>query len=169
MSELWSLVGPKCELWSLVTWNWMKWHLRNSKEQIATYYLITTAVIHWNTTLILEDACRQWHSFHSQDDRMIQRTWGERFRLNRRHLKIRSVRLSDSGVIVCKGVNGFGSQSVALDLVVRGRKTIRLARLFLPLFLWRPRKTHFIVQLCLWQNVLIYNPIIVQAINAHDI
>ena len=52
---------------------------------------------------------------------MIQRTWGERFRLNRRHLKIRSVRLSDSGVIVCKGVNGFGSQSVALDLVVRGR------------------------------------------------
>ena len=57
-----------------------------------------------------------------QDDRMIQRTWGERFRLNRRHLKIRSVRLSDSGVIVCKGVNGFGSQSVALDLVVRGRR-----------------------------------------------
>ena len=53
---------------------------------------------------------------------MIQRTWGERFRLNRRHLKIRSVRLSDSGVIVCKGVNGFGSQSVALDLVVRGRR-----------------------------------------------
>ena len=57
-----------------------------------------------------------------QDDRMIQRTWGERFRLNRRHLKIRSVRLSDSGVIVCKGVNGFGSQSVALDLVVRGEQ-----------------------------------------------
>ena len=54
---------------------------------------------------------------------MIQRTWGERFRLNRRHLKIRSVRLSDSGVIVCKGVNGFGSQSVALDLVVRGGRT----------------------------------------------
>ena len=57
-----------------------------------------------------------------QDDRLIQRTWGERFRLNRRNLKIRSVRLSDSGVIVCKGVNGFGSQSVALSLVVRGRR-----------------------------------------------
>ena len=61
---------------------------------------------------------------------MIQRTWGERFRLNRRHLKIRSVRLSDSGVIVCKGVNGFGSQSVALDLVVRGRRG-NLDRMFL--------------------------------------
>ena len=60
---------------------------------------------------------------------MIQRTWGERFRLNRRHLKIRSVRLSDSGVIVCKGVNGFGSQSVALDLVVRGRRE-NLDRMF---------------------------------------
>ena len=53
---------------------------------------------------------------------MIQRTWGERYRLNRRYLKIRSVRLGDSGVIVCKGVNGFGSQSVALNLVVRGRQ-----------------------------------------------
>ena len=51
---------------------------------------------------------------------MIQRTWGERFRMNRRYLKIRSVRLGDSGVIVCKGVNGFGSQSVTLNLVVKG-------------------------------------------------
>ena len=77
---------------------------------------------------------------------MIQRTWGERFRLNRRHLKIRSVRLSDSGVIVCKGVNGFGSQSVALDLVVRGRRGTEfspgLKKSFLSIFMLRPRKNH---------------------------
>ncbi len=38
-----------------------------------------------------------------------------------RYLKIRYVRVGDSGVLVCKGVNGFGSQSVTLNLVVKGK------------------------------------------------
>ena len=46
-------------------------------------------------------------------------TW-HRFKTNRRFLKIKSVEIGDSGIFVCKGVNGFGSVSVQIQLVVRG-------------------------------------------------
>ena len=70
---------------------------------------------HTNTTL---DISLLFKIF--QDDHMIQHSW-ERFRVNRRYLKIREVKMSDSGVFVCKGVNGFGSESVPINLVVRGK------------------------------------------------
>lgn len=56
-----------------------------------------------------------------QDDRMIPPTW-VRFRINRRYIKIKDVVLADTGSYVCKGINGFGSESVALHLVVRGKE-----------------------------------------------
>ena len=58
-----------------------------------------------------------------QDDHLIQPNWG-RFRLNRKYLKMKEVKVKDSGVYICKGVNGFGSQSVQLNLVVRGKEII---------------------------------------------
>ena len=47
-------------------------------------------------------------------------TW-HRFKTNRRFLKIKFVETGDSGIFVCKGVNGFGSKSVQIQLVVRGK------------------------------------------------
>ena len=47
-------------------------------------------------------------------------TW-HRFKTNRKFLKIKSVEIGDSGIFVCKGVNGFGSKSVQIQLVVRGK------------------------------------------------
>lgn len=58
-----------------------------------------------------------------QDDRMIPPTW-VRFRINRRYIKIKDVVLADTGSYVCKGINGFGSESVALHLVVRDLKEV---------------------------------------------
>ncbi len=57
-----------------------------------------------------------------QDDRLIGSHAYDRFRSTRRVLKIRGVRTGDSGVFVCKGVNGFGSEQVELNLVVRGEE-----------------------------------------------
>ncbi len=54
-----------------------------------------------------------------QDDHMIPPSW-ERYRPSRRSLRIREVRTQDSGVFVCKGVNGFGTEQVQIHLVVRG-------------------------------------------------
>ena len=52
---------------------------------------------------------------------MDESRW-HRFRTNRRYLKIKSVEIVDSGIFICKGVNGFGSVSVQIQLVVRGKK-----------------------------------------------
>ena len=59
-----------------------------------------------------------------QDERLIQHhsEW-ERFRVSRKSLKIKGARREDSGVFVCKGVNGFGSQAVAINLVVKGKSS----------------------------------------------
>ena len=56
-----------------------------------------------------------------QDDQLIHKMW-DRFRTNRRTLKIKGVTLADSGVFECKGVNGFGSLSVQIHLLVKNRK-----------------------------------------------
>ena len=56
-----------------------------------------------------------------QDDQLIHPMW-DRFRTNRRTLKIKGVTLADSGVFECKGVNGFGSLSVQIHLLVKNRK-----------------------------------------------
>lgn len=56
-----------------------------------------------------------------QDDQLIHPMW-DRFRSNRRSLKIKGVTLKDTGVFECKGVNGFGSVSVQIHLLVKNRK-----------------------------------------------
>jgi len=58
-----------------------------------------------------------------QDDHLVTAAW-ERYRTNRKHLRIKPVTLSDSGLFVCKAVNGFGSLSVKIQLVVHARKDI---------------------------------------------
>ena len=59
--------------------------------------------------------------FRLQDDLLVGASTWHRFKTNRRFLKIKSVEIGDSGIFVCKGVNGFGSVSVQIQLVVRGR------------------------------------------------
>ena len=59
--------------------------------------------------------------FNTQDDLLVGASTWHRFKTNRRFLKIKSVDIGDSGVFVCKGVNGFGSVSVQIQLVVRGK------------------------------------------------
>ena len=56
-----------------------------------------------------------------QDDQLLP-MW-DRFKSSRRSLKIRGVTLADSGIFECKGVNGFGSVSVRLNLVVKNKKS----------------------------------------------
>jgi hypothetical protein len=47
--------------------------------------------------------------------------------VNNKVLKIKSAELEDTGVFNCKGVNGFGSDSVRLELIVVGKETFTLA------------------------------------------
>jgi hypothetical protein len=64
-----------------------------------------------------------------------------RFRASRRVLRIRGVERSDRGVYTCKGINGFGSAEVGLELLVVGREELeglepgQLERLAPPAFL----------------------------------
>jgi hypothetical protein len=44
-----------------------------------------------------------------------------RFRANNKILKIRSTEPEDSGVYYCKGINGFGTAEVRIDLMVIGK------------------------------------------------
>ena len=39
---------------------------------------------------------------------------------NKNYLKLKSVHKTDTGVFVCRGVNGFGSVKVRIELVVTG-------------------------------------------------
>ncbi len=60
-----------------------------------------------------------------QADRLISHfPASSRFRFSARRsnlLRLRDARTQDSGVIVCKGVNGFGVAQAKIHLVVRGR------------------------------------------------
>ena len=60
-----------------------------------------------------------------QDDHLVTAAW-HRYRANRKHLRIKPVTLSDSGLFVCKAVNGFGSLSVKIQLVVHGKILVDL-------------------------------------------
>ena len=41
-------------------------------------------------------------------------------RANKRYLKIKNVNEDDTGVFVCKGINGFGSDTVRVELIIVG-------------------------------------------------
>ena len=42
------------------------------------------------------------------------------YRANKRYLKIKNVNEDDTGVFVCKGINGFGSDTVRVELIIVG-------------------------------------------------
>jgi hypothetical protein len=44
-----------------------------------------------------------------------------RFRIAKKSLKIQKATLDDTGIYVCKGTNGFGSQDSRIDLIVIGK------------------------------------------------
>ena len=51
---------------------------------------------------------------------MIDYSW-IRMKVNKKQLKIRSVTDEDTGVYVCKGINGFGSQQIRIELIAIGK------------------------------------------------
>ncbi len=54
-----------------------------------------------------------------------------RIRTQKKSLKIRRAQEEDTGVYVCKGVNGFGNVEVKVDLIIIGELSDRLI-LFIP-------------------------------------
>ena len=58
--------------------------------------------------------------FLFQSGESIDFTW-TRFKVNKKMLKIKSAELEDTGVYGCKGVNGFGSDAVRIELIIVGK------------------------------------------------
>jgi hypothetical protein len=54
-----------------------------------------------------------------QNGDVIDHTW-TRMKTYRKVLKIRNVVEADTGVLTCRGINGFGSASVRVELLVSG-------------------------------------------------
>jgi len=52
-----------------------------------------------------------------KDGEVIDHTW-TRLNTQKRLLKIKSLEREDTGVLVCKGINGFGSAQVRIELIV---------------------------------------------------
>ena len=52
-----------------------------------------------------------------QDGETIDYTW-TRVKTNKNYLKLKSAQKTDTGVFVCRGVNGFGSVKVRVELIV---------------------------------------------------
>ncbi len=57
--------------------------------------------------------------FAFQGGESIDFTWS-RYKVNKKILKIKSAELEDTGVYGCKGINGFGSDAVRLELIIVG-------------------------------------------------
>ncbi len=63
--------------------------------------------------------CDRYRDFAIQELKFLYLLF--RFRTNNKILKIRSVEAHDSGVYYCKGINGFGTAEVRIDLMVIGK------------------------------------------------
>ena len=59
-------------------------------------------------------------SIFFQGGESIDFTWS-RYKVNKKVLKIKSAELEDTGVFNCKGINGFGSDTVRIELIVVGK------------------------------------------------
>ena len=57
----------------------------------------------------------------SKNDENIDFMW-ERHKIRGRSLRIRNVNEDDTGIFICKGINGFGSDSVRVELIVVGKR-----------------------------------------------
>ena len=61
-------------------------------------------------------------------------TW-DRFRPNKKSLKVRQVDKEDTGIYICRGTNGFGSNEIRINLIVIGESNNSILFSFLcPLF-----------------------------------
>ena len=45
-----------------------------------------------------------------------------RFKTQKKNLKIKPVQIEDTGIYICKGTNGFGSEEIRIDLIVIGKR-----------------------------------------------
>ena len=45
-----------------------------------------------------------------------------RYRANKKYLKIKTTNQDDTGVFICKGINGFGSVQVRIELIILGKQ-----------------------------------------------
>ena len=64
-----------------------------------------------------------------KDSETIDRYTWDRFTPSKKSLKIKEVASEDSGVYVCKGINGFGSEEVQIKLIVIGKKAITMVNI----------------------------------------
>ena len=55
----------------------------------------------------------------SKDGEVVDYTW-TRINTNKNYLKLRAAQPGDTGVWNCRGVNGFGSVNVRIELIVAG-------------------------------------------------
>ena len=55
----------------------------------------------------------------SKDGEVVDYTW-TRINTNKNYLKLRAAQPGDTGVWNCRGVNGFGSVNVRIELIVKG-------------------------------------------------
>jgi len=60
----------------------------------------------------------------SRGEEVIDLSW-TRFRANKKNLKIKGVGKDDRGMYKCKGINGFGSTEVMLELLVVGTEELK--------------------------------------------
>ncbi len=71
-----------------------------------------------------------------QGGESIDFTWS-RYKSNKKILKIKSAELEDTGVFGCKGINGFGSDAVRIELIIVGQLNLKILvflqfQIFLP-------------------------------------
>ena len=59
-------------------------------------------------------------TWYKGDERIEKYTW-ERYSLDKKSLQIKGVTYDDTGIFICKGTNGFGSNEVRIDLFVLGK------------------------------------------------
>jgi hypothetical protein len=60
-----------------------------------------------------------------QGGESIDFTWS-RYKSNKKILKIKSAELEDTGVFGCKGINGFGSDAVRIELIIVGQFNLKI-------------------------------------------
>jgi hypothetical protein len=57
----------------------------------------------------------------TKDNEQIKPYAWPRFKTQKKNLKIKPVMPDDTGIYICKGTNGFGSEEIRIDLIVIGK------------------------------------------------
>merc|ERR1719234_2887139 len=61
-----------------------------------------------------------------KDGEVVDYTW-TRVKTNKNYLKLRGAKLEDTGIFYCRGVNGFGSVRVRIELIVTASEDLKVA------------------------------------------